>query len=317
MIKLAKSLCVYLSFVVLAFSFFSLNPVDAQLPEVLTDNTDTPINPGRTEPFYVFFPYGDPALDYPVKNVSLQVSVNDPETNAPSESLIISKDNVYDIYSSDPEKVVKCEDTNARGYQINSELVNVPYELVYGPFTANDAANVSGKRGGNLSPKQTGCLKVGLEVTNRSADSELVDITIKPVSTVDNNDQYYKEGDAPAVKTIRLMIGGDNRCEDGNEFFEGQCLPICDEGQVRDTSGNCLITVKECPDTQELFENNCVDKCVGDEARSPFGTCRQKARNYNREASIVFSVVLVGFILVLALSFLNAIFNRKKKSKKL
>lgn len=59
------------------------------------------------------------------------------------------------------------------------------------------------------------------------------------------------------------QANGDCSCQAGNEWWGGQCRPVCDP-MVRQSNGSCA-----CADGTELVNGDCLTKCDVTESRNP------------------------------------------------
>jgi len=269
--------------------------VFSALPDIVVDKTDTPIDPDREEVFYTFFHYGSMTSKDDIKNSSIKVSIN----GAGVELMEAEMRDMYYIGDDISSKVPVCNAT------FGGSRFIIPYDLtndgmlIYGPQSANKKDQIVGTQSSNLPAGHSGCIQVGLKLTGEITEG-VVDI-IFDGDRLDSVD--YDESTRPAKQIVRLAIGATLSCEENQEFVNGSCLTLCENGTVRGDSGQCLLKEKECPEDKDLFNRECMDKCSDTEERNQFGSCVEipKPKNdiVSKIATWIITIILIFIILSL------------------
>ena len=280
------------------------------LPEVFVDKTNEPISATRTDPFFVFVPYGDPALEYGVSEVQVQVKSS-------TSALIIDDTELYDLYdTSNSKKLFDC----GAAYQGPSQKITsgaVANDIfLYGPGSANQSSTASGTNSSNLEAKQVGCLKIGIKVSATAKQGDIVELITQIQSSNPKKTGFYKQNNTPPLKKIRFVIGEKPNCTQGQDIYNGVCTPACAADQYRDIDGVCRISKLACNQNQEVVGDICKQKCADNEARTAFGDCKRGEQAQNTQVELIAEYIAIFVITLIGLWILTSIIRQVRKPKK-
>jgi len=280
------------------------------LPEVFVDKTNEPISATRTDPFFVFVPYGDPALEYGVSEVQVQVKSS-------TDALIIDDTELYDLYdTSNSKKLFDC----GAAYQGPSQKITsgtvANGVFLYGPGSANQSSTASGTNSSSLEAKQVGCLKIGVKVSATAKQSDIIELTTQIQSSNPKKIGFYKQNNVPPLKKIRFVIGEKPNCAQGQDIYNGVCTTACAADQYRDIDGVCRISKLSCAQNQEVVGDMCKQKCADYEARTAFGDCKRGEQAQNSQVETIAEYIAIFAITVTGLWVLASIVRQIRKPKK-
>jgi hypothetical protein len=314
LVRLVRMCTAVLTLVVLGESIVGSigSPVHAaeaqtSLPSILLDDTAHPIPVGRTDPFFVYLSYGDPALSYEVSNVQLRVTLSQP-------GIVFDDTRLFDLHNTDDNTLVTpCNDKYTGPSQKISSSMVTKEVLEYGPGSANQGKNPSGTISSSLSTKQVGCLKIGLKLSEGAAEGTIVEIQSMITSSNGKKIGFYKASDTPPPKTVRLAIGTAPTCAAGQDIFNLKCVASCTTEQYRDSQGVCRTARTTCQKDQELVGGSCQKKCADDESRSAFGECKRGEQPQNALVEKIAEYSIIGLICLGALWLIQSIFKKLRK----
>ena len=86
---------------------------------------------------------------------------------------------------------------------------------------------------------------------------------------------------APSSSDWAVAVASTDACDEGEERVNGQCVPVCDDDQVRDDEGNCCAEDEQdaegicpaCEEGEERVDGQCVPVCDEDQVRDDEGNC--------------------------------------------
>lgn len=294
---------------VLIFSALILSLLTGQISafaataDIIYDRTNQVVDIGSADSIFVYFSYGNPNLAYSIDSTSTLITIS-------NNNLQIDSNNIWDIKNSSQT----CSAQNSdKAYQINPNLVLSPTSLLYGPGSADNANQPSGKTNSVLDTGQTGCLKIGLKTSgdNTAGNVEAVMEELRGA----NAKQWYKSNDIPPIKKVLLYVGTPVNCAATEDIFSGKCIPKCTINTYRDLSGNCKTKELICQSGYEAFDNQCKPACSTGQIRNDLGICKGVEKPQNRIISQLISagiiIFLFGFIGFLIWKIIRIVTKRR------
>ncbi len=308
-LKKILKLCLFCFVVVFAINLFSLNiwasEAENRLPMLNTEVAQAvPLD--YKEVFFVYFRYGNPTAVTATPNLSVSLEIQ-------GQGFKIDFDWVHDLYYNIdtnqpiPQIPICSNEYDGLDYPISKELFENERKLIYGPRSATTLLKPSGENKSELPPRATGCIRIGLRVSEDAVIGQSTKLTFNPDI---NNSSPDK---SPGIQTIELFVGSsDEVCKNNEEFVKGACQPVCDSNQIRNKEGMCVDLDKLCPLGLELFDGKCVTACTNTEIRNEFGVCVEKQRVPIYFLNQIWIVPLLGICLIIGWLFGKKILKRIK-----
>jgi hypothetical protein len=252
----------------------------ARLADVVYEPNPIVVPATRTEPFTVYFPYGNPNSDLDIRNAAASLSLT-------GDGFELVTTGFADLYngsptrtdSENPPAIADCTNPTALPtYPISSTLASAT-SLTYGLQSARSLDSQSGNNSETLREKHTGCIRVQVKVKAGATDGQTAQLLFDQDSATSPD---YQESRRPGRGIYNLRVSGSTTptCSDTQELINGQCVTKCESGQTRDTNGTCVTPAPTCDsNTQDLVNNQCVPKCAANQVRDASGTCVSNTPN--------------------------------------